>query len=458
MKPSRQQASSRVAWTARIAAALFLAGGLLTIWIVPTRIAREFAANLLATYLLAWVVAFLFSRVRRKELQLRFVLTTLSATLVIAGLEALSVFGLVDYRSFLQSSRTARTPWIMSGNVADEELLYKRRPHVESRGRVPGNIAAAYCLPIRRSRTYSYDLRYDANGFRNNDQGPGPLAVLGDSFVEAILVPADATLTGQLSQLTGSHVTNLGLSGYGPQQQLALLRRFLPAEARVAVWAFYEGNDPDNMDRYDEELARFRAGATARDRSFIDNALHSLFEFIIDGCTRDERAKLRSADYMRENGDFTTMYFMDRPASTEQRDISRLSQLREILAQAHQTSSDQGVRLVILYIPAKYRIYRNLVEIPPISELRNWPAGDFAAGLKAELRSISPEIGFVDLTPAFLTAAAEGKLLYYLDDVHWTVDGYRLAAETLFDSLAEFGFDVSAATPGGQDSEASVGG
>ena len=63
------------------------------------------------------------------------------------------------------------------------------------------------------------------------------------------------------------------------------------------------------------------------------------------------------------------------------------------------------------------------------------------------MRSISAEIGFVDLTPAFAAAARQGPLLYYLDDVHWTTDGHKLAAETLFDSLTESGWVPSAATP-----------
>jgi hypothetical protein len=45
--------------------------------------------------------------------------------------------------------------------------------------------------------------------------------------------------------------------------------------------------------------------------------------------------------------------------------------------------------------------------------------------------SVSPEIGFVDLTPALSAAAARGEMVFFPDDSHWTVAGNRVVADVL---------------------------
>jgi len=51
--------------------------------------------------------------------------------------------------------------------------------------------------------------------------------------------------------------------------------------------------------------------------------------------------------------------------------------------------------------------------------------------------SISPDIGYLDLTPRLVDAVKKGTLPYYPDDEHWSPEGHRIAADAVNEYLAE---------------------
>jgi hypothetical protein len=51
------------------------------------------------------------------------------------------------------------------------------------------------------------------------------------------------------------------------------------------------------------------------------------------------------------------------------------------------------------------------------------------------VQSISPDIGYLDLTPYFMSAVKQGGIPYYPDDAHWTSEGHRIAAEAIHEYL-----------------------
>jgi hypothetical protein len=113
-----------------------------------------------------------------------------------------------------------------------------------------------------------------------------------------------------------------------------------------------------------------------------------------------------------------------------------MKKLGAILREANEKCRQAGVRLVIAFVPAKFRVYRGLCRFSPDSPCRSWQVDDLPAALGRAVRELSPAIGFVDLTPPFLAAAGQGSLLYLADDIHWSAEGHRLAAEVLADHLA----------------------
>ncbi len=109
------------------------------------------------------------------------------------------------------------------------------------------------------------------------------------------MTPTPYLMTSVLGELENATVANLGLSGYGPQQELATLKRYaLPLNPKTIVWVFYEGNDLGNVDGYERDIAaltnenRFMPWM----RSFSRNALLALGR-IRRGCI-PERSLMQS--------------------------------------------------------------------------------------------------------------------------------------------------------------------
>jgi hypothetical protein len=173
-------------------------------------------------------------------------------------LELPAAVGLVDYGQVLwplDSVLHARIkPWENPRNQLDEELLWIRRPHQHFSGEVAGDLV--HRLGIPTERRYRVDVRYDSRGFRNPlEIDAASVVVIGDSFVEAGLVEEPALVSTRLAARFGVTVANLGQGGYGPQQELVVLRRYgVRLRPKVVLWFFFEGNDLLDVKRYERSL------------------------------------------------------------------------------------------------------------------------------------------------------------------------------------------------------------
>ena len=92
----------------------------------------------------------------------------------------------------------------------------------------------------------------DASGDRVSCTTPHPAActmrvlVVGDSFVEALALPFEATAWAKLERDTGACVDVAGVGGYEPSQYLQVLRERLrgrPSHYRLVVASMFVGND-----------------------------------------------------------------------------------------------------------------------------------------------------------------------------------------------------------------------
>jgi hypothetical protein len=101
--------------------------------------------------------------------------------------------------------------------------------------------------------TRPFHVRHNARGFREREIGPktGPrLVVFGDSFVWGFDVEAEERFTERLAaRQPGLEVLNLGVSGFGTDQELLLLRREVGAlDPDLVVLVFAKENDrKDNV-------------------------------------------------------------------------------------------------------------------------------------------------------------------------------------------------------------------
>ncbi len=391
-------------------------------------------------YLAAWGPFFVFSPHGPAGTLGRFALCTGTLGLTLGALEAPSSLRLVDYRVVF----TAPTPpWQRSGNRPDPDLIYVRRPHQKTRFRYDG--AELYGLRGAKPwRRYNCELVTDANGFRNpSDVEQADVVVVGDSFIEGLHVEAEELMTARLAKLLGRSVVNLGRTGYGPQQEWNVLRRFgVPLRPSVCVWAFYEGNDLQDLHEYDANQKNLRyilderRAESGYGRSFVRNSLG----FAIRNWLRPEPTRPAEAHaglFRDGEGGRTPIYFgtgiqhgtggpeFPRGKSDE------LKRVRGILADARALCRENGVELVVAFVPAKLRVYRDFCAFAPDSPCVTWPSDDLPEDFRRLVEGLGPDVGFVDLTGPFRASAEAGGLAYLPDDTHWSEEGHRLAAEAL---------------------------
>jgi PAS domain S-box-containing protein len=281
-------------------------------------------------------------------------------------------------------------------------------------------------------------LRYDQNGFRNDRDLPhAEIAVIGDSYVESQMIPGPMLATTRLSEMTLQTVANLGQSGFGPQQELAVLKRYaLPLRPRFIVWVFYEGNDLADAREYSEMVSLLKAKADSIEfvwnRSFTKNFL-SWFLTAIHGCVPGQKVSGVPATVIDKDGREHRLYVKGRsisPSLTKQ-DLDALKKSVEAIKEAYRLAEQEGARFIVVFAPTAFRVYRDIARFE--KEGRNappWSLDDLPDRLRQMVSKISPEIDYLDLTPALKSAAKNGPIFLY-DDTHWSTEGHQVVAEAL---------------------------
>jgi SGNH hydrolase-like domain, acetyltransferase AlgX len=108
------------------------------------------------------------------------------------------------------------------------------------------------------------------------------------------------------------------------------------------------------------------------------------------------------------------------------------------LREAARATRERDVRLLLVYVPIKYRVYRDFAELPPTQELRDWthwPLPDlFAQFCRTE------ELGCLDLTGPLHESVRTGGMPHAPTDSHWNAEGHRLIARMLEERLRSLGW------------------
>lgn len=375
----------------------------------------------------------------------RFLLIPLSIAFVLCLIEFPAFVGTFDYRTLIGPQHLWWAP-----NIVDPELLQVHRPHAHQSGAARGGLASwGYQIPESDKILYRWDVTYDHNGFRNqSDLKSADTVVIGDSFVEGLTVPDAQLTTSLLTRLQGNVVANLGQSAYGPQQELVVLKRYgLPLQPRTVIWMFFEGNDLGDVVSYRNATNKppglWHAFYT---RSFTRNALKQVKQLFFPP-SKPAGIK-RAAAFQTANGS-RTLYFVYPSSPFSEQDLGAIDETTRTIASAHTLAATQGARLIFVFVPTKIRVFRDYCQFPEQSECRNWTLNDLPERLKKALASISPDIGFLDLTPSLAKDAKKGALPYYPDDDHWSPEGHKIAAEEINDYLKSTGTQPSAQLTGG---------
>ncbi len=91
------------------------------------------------------------------------------------------------------------------------------------------------------------DIKFNSQGFRDKEfehDHNFKIAILGDSFMEAIEVPVDLNTASILSKLLDCRTLNSGINSYGTTHELFVYKNFLkPLRPQIVLLFFYPGND-----------------------------------------------------------------------------------------------------------------------------------------------------------------------------------------------------------------------
>lgn len=330
-----------------------------------------------------------------------------------------------------------------------------------------------------------FDVQVDTNshGFRDRERNYAKLpalkriAALGDSYVEALQVPIENTLTANLEQKMrakglAAEALNLGVSGYGTGREYLMLREYGVKYNPDLVLMFFVGNDllnnngrleglpyvPYPLLRPDGNLSRDGAGeprftqihdssspfslvtaflgqysnAYRFFRTMFERSptIHSLlFRF---GITSTPPASGRPR---RDNLGLFEIYRV-----AENDSLSESWRLTEaLLLEVKRLSDKHRARFAVVLVPAPWEVYPEDWE----QMLRRMPPG-IAGELdlnKPSRRMVnfldSRGIAYVDLLPAFRAKAATSPRLFFRGDNHWTAEGHALAADQLVEPVAK---------------------
>lgn len=403
---------------------------------------RDVFSFIVASYLLIWGGYALASTIPQDEIRNQFVLTTFSLLVAVFLVESPALLQLIDYRETFAIS--SNLPWERPGFEPDRELIYKPKPRYAVKIQFDrGNIGRVLCLPSHP--TEPFELKYDQNGFRNEeDLGNADVAVIGDSYVESPMMPASQLATTGLAQLTKLTVANLGHSGYGPQQELVVLKRYgLPLHPKTVVWMFYEGNDLLDARGYADMMSllesRWKSLDSAWDRSFTKNSLLWLTQSV-QGCIPNphEMPQAARTTVVDTEGKENTLYIKGHSytATLTKLELDDLQKVVAVLKEAYQLVRQDGARFMIVFVPQAYRVYRGVLNFEGVGgDVNQWGLNDLPDRLRSVVQDISPDIDYVDLTPALRSAAGKNVLVYLPDDTHWTNHGHQVVAQVLADAL-----------------------
>jgi hypothetical protein len=314
-----------------------------------------------------------------------------------------------------------------------------------------------------------WTLRTDSRGFPNTDSSRldrADVVVLGDSFMQGVLVEPEESFPARLAARTGRRVLNLGIAGWDAYQYPIALREFgLAARPRVVVVGIFGTNDWN---------ARFPLYAQARDagsvsdyrdfleaqarerrppgapglfglperlyrRAFLPAAMTALLQPSRTGALAQDH------DELMFSGQLVRVRLTDALRIWRAIDPDRLmaehrpgiEQLGRSVEELRAVTAAAGARLVIVYVPTMEEVYLPLVDAEsPIwgPTPKDGVLAKFAR-LRAIVTSLARPDELVDLTQPLGDIARRGESLYWIHDPHWNRRGNAAVAAIVANHL-----------------------
>jgi len=355
-------------------------------------------------------------------------------------------------------------------------------------------------IPGKRGRSVkpgAFDVPVQANsaGFRDRDHeimkpaGTRRIVMLGDSFLEALQVPFEQSITPMLEKrlnAQGQHTEfiSLGVSGFGTAREYLALREYGLRYQPDLVLLFFVGNDVSDNSRRLQGLPYVPYPESTSDGDLAtDEAGHPVFTPFADQSSRLSvvsdllKDHVKSYRFLREtvmsSPAVNRILYQMRLVSTPPEkvnapggqnfgyyEIYRLQpqptwaeawRLTEgMLVATRDLAHESGAQFAVVLIPAAWEVdsswwNRVLEQLPAMRKS--------ALDLQEPSRRLTKFLGEHDipvltLLPEFRARVDSLPPLYVRSDAHWTAEGHRLATDLLADPVARL-LDNAAGRPSG---------
>lgn len=308
-------------------------------------------------------------------------------------------------------------------STADTELGFIRKPRVTWRGYVPD-----------LNRVVEY--RTDENGFRNPPgQSRADVVFIGDSFTEAATVAEEDTFVRRVARSTRLSTVDLGRGGYGPQQELIVLKRYgLSYQPRVVVWQLFEGNDLADADAFAEWMKNPQQVNTSLKERYVNNSL--LTQWLTNTRSHDPggpMATIRYHDGTVRRVALRYRYEPDQPSTMRQGMTETLSAIEA----GHRLCQSHGIQLLIVFVPTMVRVMAPNISFDRVEDQMTYLAqrkSDDQKDFSDRIEEFCGQIGcgFVDSFDAMRQAADNGSHnLYIPNDEHLDVGAHDVMSQII---------------------------
>lgn len=342
---------------------------------------------------------------------------------------------------------------------------------------------------------HRFSFHTDREGFRNPvTRDHFEIAALGDSFTDAMTMAQEASWPARLEATLDVAVQNYGTAGFGPQQQLMVLKDYVAAHRpKTVVLAFFAGNDIFDAEAFD---AFQRSGGTIKrpqpgwrikdvvsrvDTWFVVSALRAGQKLLgtqqaaaaaAEPPTAPPSETFASASPAFDRGWFDLevagrrMRWAFMPPYLNTLNFSRADLAARpgwpltsaAIREMQSVSRSFGARFVVMFVPFKSQAYLPLVEASlshdAIRSAFGFYLESYGGVIKVDrmlanrlaqnqmMAELCAEAGipFLDTTPALAARAAAGENVYFPDESHLNQAGEALIAG----QLAEFIRTISA--------------
>lgn len=413
-----------------------------------TLVHELFGWTVLATYFAVWAAIILGARKRKRSIFCG-IMFTFTLVAVLGVFEAAAAMKLIHWKLIIERISGDGTNYMWSYKL-DPELGFRRQPNDHWAGRPPSDIEASSLMPATLREPISFT--YDHWGYRNSPElDKADIALIGDSYVEGWYVSDNQTASSRLQIYLGRPVANLGVAGYGTLQEFIVLKKDVPKfDPKVVVWFFFEGNDFYNDQRFENSLLSMptdenenqaqpeglRVDDGWKQRSFVRNFLVRLRRWLYPILPA---LPVATGHLTMAGNQGRVVYFADYAAVPWSDWLEgRWEKAQKTFKKGAEFAHRNGIRLLIVFVPIKFRVYHHFVEFAADGPENSWTTWPIDEQFTVFCRAVG--IPCIDLTQFFEEALVEGGMPYAAVDTHWSPEGHDLVAQILKAELERRGW------------------